>query len=150
MSSPAFGDGGEIPAKYCGWLIGDNVSPALTWSALPTGTADLLLVMEDLDSPSTPPRIHAVAAFAPADGGLPEGALAPSNPDVRLIPGPRGPRGYAGPRPMSGHGPHHYRFHLYALDQPVELTTIPDAARLPDAVRGHVLASATLVGTRTS
>jgi phosphatidylethanolamine-binding protein (PEBP) family uncharacterized protein len=54
--------------------------------------------------------------------------------------------GYAGPRPIPGHGPHHYRFHLLALDR-----SIPDSAVTVKAVlavaAGHVLARGTLTGT---
>jgi phosphatidylethanolamine-binding protein (PEBP) family uncharacterized protein len=150
LSSPSFRDGEEIPARHCGWLIGDDVSPALAWSTLPAGTADLVLVMEDLDSPRTPPRLHAVAAFQPSESGLPEGALSPATPGVRFLRGRRGPGRYAGPRPMPGHGPHRYRFHLYALDARVDLAGIAGIAQLPAAVQGRVLASGTLTGTRTS
>lgn len=160
LTSPSFGDGEEIPAEHCGVFIGDNVSPALAWGALPAGTVDLVLLMEDLDSPGTTPRIHAVAAFAPdeaasatagsATAGLPEGALAPDVPGVRLLSGRRGPKPYAGPRPLPGHGPHHYRFHLYALDQRIDLAAVTSAAGLPAALDGHVLASGMLTGTRTS
>lgn len=150
LSSPNFHDGGEIPAKHCGWLIGDNISPALTWSALPAGTVDLLLMMEDLDSPGTTPRIHTIAALPPTEGGLPEGALTAETPGIRFVAGRRGPGKYAGPRPLPGHGPHHYRFHLYALDDRIDLAAVADIEQLPAAVQGHVLASGALTGTRTS
>lgn len=99
LSSPGFGDGAQIPARHCGWLIGDNISPALSRGALPAGTAGLLLVMEDLNGPGAAPRIHAIAAFPPAAGGLADGALAPDAPGVRFLSGRRGPGRYAGPRP---------------------------------------------------
>ncbi len=154
LSSPAFPDGGEIPARCCGWLIGGNVSPALTWGGLPAGTVDLLLLVEDLDSPGNRPRLHAVAAFVPAPGAeggrLPEGALAPDHPTVRLLTGRRGPRGWAGPRPLPGHGPHRYRFHLFALAGRLDLDAVPGPDALAAAVRGHVLASGTLTGVRES
>jgi phosphatidylethanolamine-binding protein (PEBP) family uncharacterized protein len=54
--------------------------------------------------------------------------------------------GYSGPRPIPGHGAHHYRFHVLALDRP-----IPDDATSVKAVlaaaAGHVLARGTLTGT---
>ena len=57
-----------------------------------------------------------------------------------------GHRGYAGPRPIPGHGPHHYRFHVFAIDD-----TIPDAVTTAKALlarmRGHVLARGVLTGT---
>lgn len=150
LTSPSFADGEVIPAKHCGRFIGDDISPALEWSALPAGTADLLLVMEDLNSPGAVPRIHTIAAFPPTGAGLREGALTRDSDGIRFLPGRRGPGTYAGPRPLPGHGPHRYRFHLYALDTPLDLTTVPDAGHLPAALAGHVLASGTLTGTRTS
>jgi phosphatidylethanolamine-binding protein (PEBP) family uncharacterized protein len=149
LRSPSFDDGGEIPAKHCAWLIGDNVSPALRWGALPEGTADLVLLIEDLDAPGRTPRVHTIAAFAPAPAGLDEGALTVDR-GVRFLPRGSRPGGYAGPRPLPGHGPHRYRFHLYALDSRVDLSAVPDAANLPGALEGHVLGAGTLSGIRTS
>ena len=150
LSSPSFGDGQVVPARHCGQFIGDDISPALTWDALPAGTADLVLVLEDLDNPGAIPGIHTIAAFTPAEGGLPEGALTPDNPGVQFLPNRRGQARYVGPRPLPGHGAHRYRFHLYALDTDIDLTKVADAGRLPSALAGHVLASGTLTGTRTT
>ncbi|WP_431278216.1 YbhB/YbcL family Raf kinase inhibitor-like protein [Leifsonia poae] len=150
LRSPSFNDGEEIPAKHCSVFIGDDISPGLTWGVLPDGTADLVLLMEDIDSPGAMPRIHALAAFAPTGDGLPEGALTPDTPGMRFAPGRRGPRKYAGPRPLPGHGPHRYRFHLYALDSRVDLAAVTEPALLPSALEGHVLASGTLMGSRTT
>jgi len=150
LTSPSFRDGQVIPAKHCGQFIGNEISPALAWGALPAGTTDLALVLEDLDNPGAVPGIHTIAAFGPAEGGLPEGALTTDNPDIRFLPNHRGRAKYLGPRPLPGHGAHRYRFHLYALDTDVDFTKVGDAARLPSALDGHVLASGTLTGTRTS
>jgi len=56
--------------------------------------------------------------------------------------------GYGGPCPPRGHGTHHYRFRLLALD--VDRLDLPAKARFDDvaaAVAGHILAEATLTGT---
>ncbi|MEN0084758.1 MAG: YbhB/YbcL family Raf kinase inhibitor-like protein [Leifsonia sp.] len=150
FSSPRFADGAEIPAEYCGRFIGDNRSPALAWSDLPAATADLLLIMEDLDSPGATPRLHAVAAFAPEPNALDDGDLNAETTRARFLPGRRGPLAYSGPRPLPGHGPHHYRLHLYALDRLLDIGRLSDVEQLVAAVEGHVLASATLTGTRES
>jgi phosphatidylethanolamine-binding protein (PEBP) family uncharacterized protein len=39
LTSPSFGDGQVIPARHCGQFIGDQISPALTWAALPSRRA---------------------------------------------------------------------------------------------------------------
>jgi hypothetical protein len=150
LTSPSFGDGQVIPAKHCGQFIGDDISPALTWSGLPAETKDLVFVLEDLDNPAAVPGIHTIAAFAPVEGGLAEGALTPDNPGIRFLTASRGRARYAGPRPVPGHGTHRYRFHLYALDTVVDVAKVADAGHLPSALDGHVLASGTLTGTRTS
>jgi phosphatidylethanolamine-binding protein (PEBP) family uncharacterized protein len=150
LTSPSFGDGDAIPARHCGRFIGDDVSPALAWGPLPAGTTDLVLVMEDLDVPTSIPGIHAIAAFPATDAGLAEGALTVENPGIRFVPNHRGRSGYVGPRPLPGHGPHHYRFHLFALDAPVDTGAVPDIQHLPAALAGHVLGSGMLTGTRTS
>ena len=149
LTSPNFVDGQVIPAKHCGQFIGEEISPALTWDALPAETKDLVLVIEDLDVPTSTPGIHTVAAFEPSDAGLPEGAVTPADPNIRFIPNRRRQAKYVGPRPLPGHGPHRYRFHLYALDTVVDFTKL-DIDRLPSALDGHVLASGTLTGTRTT
>jgi hypothetical protein len=150
LTSPSFDDGQAVPAKHCGQFIGDDISPALRWDALPAGTKDLLFVLEDLDNPGAVPGIHTIAAFAPAEGGLPEGALTPDNPGIRFLPNHRGRAKYLGPRPLPGHGAHRYRFHLYALDTDVDFTKVGGVEHLPSALAGHVLASGTLTGTRTT
>jgi len=151
VSSPSFADGGEIPAAHCGWLIGANVSPALAWSTLPAGTAELLLVFEDLDSPGTTPRLHSVATLAAGGDGIPEGALVTATPGVRFVSVRGGrPGAYRGPRPLPGHGPHRYRFHLYALDAPLDDADLSSIENLLQAADGHVRASGVLLGTRTA
>lgn len=148
LTSPSFGEGQEIPAKHCGQFIGEEISPALTWDTLPAGTKDLLLVFEDLDVPIKTPAIHTIAAFAPTDTGLAEGALTPKDPGIRFLPNRIRQTKYVGPRPLPGHGPHHYRFHLYALDTPVDFATCANTDQLRSSVKGHVLARGTLTGTR--
>jgi phosphatidylethanolamine-binding protein (PEBP) family uncharacterized protein len=150
VTSPSFAQGEVIPAKHCGWLIGENVSPALNWGTLPIGTAELVLVFEDIDGPGADPRIHTIAEFVPTGDGIAEGALAPAAPGVSFARRNGKPGGYAGPRPLPGHGTHHYRFHLYAMDSSVDLGAIAAPAQLPLALAGHVLGSGLLIGTRTS
>jgi phosphatidylethanolamine-binding protein (PEBP) family uncharacterized protein len=150
LTSPAFRDGDTIPAEHCGPLIGDNISPALEWSTLPEGTRQLLLVFEDLDVPRRAPGLHTIVTFAPLPDGLAAGALRTDDPRFRFLPTLFGRAAYVGPRPLPGHGPHVYRFHLYALDRTVDLTEVGSVSHLPAAVAGHVLASGTLTGTRVT
>ena len=54
--------------------------------------------------------------------------------------------GYNGPCPPPGKM-HHYHFLLYALDSTLNPGDNPDAAAVESAMKGHVLATAELVGT---
>jgi phosphatidylethanolamine-binding protein (PEBP) family uncharacterized protein len=74
------------------------------------------------------------------------GALQPGTAGMRFIPGSLRNRGYAGPRPIPGHGPHHYRFHVFALDEPIP-NAVTTAKALLKQMAGHVLANGTLTGT---
>ncbi|HXR44977.1 MAG TPA: YbhB/YbcL family Raf kinase inhibitor-like protein [Pseudolysinimonas sp.] len=150
VTSPSFADGQEIPAQHCGWLIGPNIAPALAWGPLPAGTVELVLLLEDLDGPSETPRVHTIASFPPPEGGLAEGALTPDAPGFRFAPRDGKPGRYVGPRPLPGHGTHRYRFHLYAVDAPIDVAALTDPRQLPGALAGHVLGSGTLIGTRAA
>ena len=49
LTSPAFAEGGEIPARYT--CEGQHVSPPLAWSEPPGGTKSLALIVDDPDAP---------------------------------------------------------------------------------------------------
>ena len=55
--------------------------------------------------------------------------------------------GYRGPCPPRGHGPHRYVFRLYALDRDLQLDPGAGKPELEQAIEGHVLTAAELVGT---
>lgn len=142
LSSPDFADGAPMPIQTTAY--GANLSPALTWAGVPEGTAQLVLVMEDIDVPVRTPVVHTVAVLPPTVTGIARGGLAEAA--ERFLKVMMGRTGYQGPQPIPGHGPHRYRFHLYALDAPLPAAT-ERARDLPDAVAGHVLAVGTVTGT---
>lgn len=140
LTSPAFGDGEPIPERHS--CDGENSSPPLAWNFVPEGTRSLALIVHDPDAPSGD-FLHWLAwNIDPHAGGLDEGASAPAEGANG-----RGQRGYMGPCPPPGHGPHRYFHELYALD--TELDLEPGAAReeLEGELDGHVLAEARLAGT---
>lgn len=122
VTSEDFTDGNPIPLTHAGGRIGGgNLSPHLTWSTPPPGTRQLLLIIEDIDVPLRKPAVHCVALIDPpptgfTPGHLPPGALSAQHPaaGVRLLRSTIG-RGYHGPEPIKGHGPHRYVFQLFAL-----------------------------------
>jgi Raf kinase inhibitor-like YbhB/YbcL family protein len=54
--------------------------------------------------------------------------------------------GYDGPAPPRGHGPHRYRFEVYALDERLKLPSGVAALAVRQAMKGHVLGKGVLVG----
>ncbi len=154
LASRSFGDGESMPLEHCARHVGGaDLSPHLEWTPPPPGTAQLLLVVEDIDVPLPRPAVHCAALIDPAAGHLEPGALAARRPGpgVRVLRSTVG-RGYHGPGPVKGHGPHRYVFQLFALATPVdgEGGTAPvDRARpraLLAAVTGPVLARGRLTG----
>ncbi|WP_371789886.1 YbhB/YbcL family Raf kinase inhibitor-like protein [Streptomyces sp. NBC_01471] len=154
LTSRQFSDGGSMPLEHCAKHVGgDDRSPHLAWSSPPSGTAQLLLVVEDIDVPTSRPAVHCLALIDPAAGQLEPGALAAKQPGpgVRVLRSTIG-RGYHGPAPIKGHGPHRYVFQLFALSAPVDSgpgTTPVDRARpraLLPAITAAVLDRGRLTG----
>lgn len=157
LASADFTHGGVVPTRHAGRRAGgENLSPALSWSQVPADTEQLLLVIEDVDSPTRAPFVHGVALLDPLLRELPAGALNAVGegtvPGVRVLRSGMG-RGYRGPEPIKGHGPHCYVFQLFALGATV--TIAPGEAPLEtakpravlSAVPGPVLARGRLDGT---
>ena len=153
LSSPDFGNQEMIPTVHAGKRLGGrDLSPALAWDAVPAGTAQLLLVIEDPDAPTAVPNDHGIALLDPSVTSLAQGGLDIESPaaGVRLLSaGSR--RGYRGPAPRKGHGPHRYVFQLFALAEPLVVgagSAVPDSAAPRDvlAAAGGVLARGRLDG----
>ena len=150
ITSTAFANGKTIPLKYTG--DGQDVSPPLAWDNLPDGIQQLVLICDDPDAPgATSPWVHWViygigpdvdglAEAIPTDDRLddPPGAMQGLNSANRV--------GYRGPAPPKGHGPHHYRFTLYALDAVPAFRPRATREEVDAAIYPHVLAEAQLVG----
>ena len=153
ISSSAFANGQQIPKKYTG--EGQDISPPLAWSNLPEKTQELVLICDDPDAPTHDPWVHWLIYKIPASlTGLPEGV--PQQPRLKTPPGtlqgqnswPKGHNiGYRGPMPPPGHGTHHYRFTLYALEAKLVAEPGLDKNPLLQELEGHVLAQGQLVGT---
>jgi hypothetical protein len=149
LRSPDFQADGALPTRFT--CDGDSVSPALQWSGAPAGTRSLALVVDDPDAPdpAAPQRtwVHWVLYDLPADStGLPQGARA-----EQLPAGTRQGRndwdrsGFGAPCPPKGR--HRYVHTLYALDTVLPDLHEPDKAQLLARMKGHVIATARLVGT---
>ena len=154
LTSTAFKPGATIPRKYTG--EGEDVSPPLTWNDAPADTKEFALICHDPDAPSPEPWVHWVIYGIPADvRALPEGVKSNEPQLTKPVAAQQGKNsftsgatiGYRGPMPPPGHGVHHYHFKLYALDKRLELPPGATKQQLLDAMKGHVLGDAELVGT---
>ncbi len=140
LRSPAFSELTLLPARCA--HDADNVSPALEWGPVPDGTAELVLLCEDRDTPTR--FIHwLVSGIDPGTSAVDEGEKIPGSTSWR---NGFGEQGYGGPQPPVGDEPHRYYFRLFALRRP--LAVPPDASS--DDVRASVeddhIAVGTLVG----
>jgi phosphatidylethanolamine-binding protein (PEBP) family uncharacterized protein len=135
VTSAAFTDGAAMPLSSAGKGVGDNISPQLRWDGLPPHTRQVVLIIDDVDVPLPRPLLHTIAVIEPT---LTAG--------IRFIRADLGHRGYAGPRPIPGHGKHRYRFHVFAIDGSIA-DNVTTAKALLAAMDGHVLARGTLTGT---
>ena len=145
LTSTAFAEGGAIPRGYT--CEGRDTSPPLAWSGVPAGTRTLALIVDDPDAPDpAAPKmtwVHWVLFdIPPAAAGIAEGAPSPAGAKQGVNDWQR--TGWGGPCPPIGR--HRYFFKLYALDTALELNR-PTKAELEQAMKGHVLAEARLVGT---
>jgi Raf kinase inhibitor-like YbhB/YbcL family protein len=142
ITSPAFKHGKPIPAEHSG--DGPDVSPELSWQAVPAGTRELAVVVHDPDAPLTDGFTHWVIYGIPADAtGIPRGGGSA----FREGPTDFGNQGYQGPAPPPGHGTHYYYFHLYALDAPVDAGPGLTRRELLERIDDHIIEQARLVGT---
>jgi len=144
IKSPAFRQEGMIPSGFT--CDGEDVSPGLTWSDPPKGTRSFALICDDPDAPmgtwvhwvvyNIPPDKRGLEEGFPMDEKLPDGTIQGMT-DFRKV-------GYGGPCPPGG--THRYYFKLYALDTVLSLS--PNAAKkeLLEAMKGHQLAEAQLMG----
>jgi Raf kinase inhibitor-like YbhB/YbcL family protein len=146
VTSSAFTAGGAMPQSSAGKGVGDNTSPPLRWDGLPPDTRQVVLIIDDVDVPLPRPLLHSVAVIEPTVEGVAAGSLQPGTTGMRFIRADLGHRGYAGPRPIPGHGPHHYRFHVFAIDEPIA-DSVTSSKALLAAMTGHVLARGVLTGT---
>jgi Raf kinase inhibitor-like YbhB/YbcL family protein len=149
VASTSFSADADIPSKFT--CEGGDVAPALSWTGAPSGTKSFALLVDDPDAPDpAAPKmvwVHWVAYNIPASvssipegtkaGGLPKGSLDGLN-DFKKA-------GYGGPCPPTGK--HRYYFKVYALDTTLADLKRPNKTKLVEAMKGHVLASAELIGT---
>ena len=133
LTSPAFKDGGTLPARFTCSGAGD--APSLRWSGVPKDARELTLVVEDPDAGNfvhwivlaIPPTAHSAGAGIDIDSTF-------------------GRPGYGAPCPPTGDAPHRYVFSLYATRAPLGLS---DRAT-PDQVHAKLAELAIARGVLTA
>src|SRR5262245_4957851 len=149
LSSTAFQPDAAIPVRFT--CDGPDLSPVLAWEGAPAGPKAFALIVDDPDAPdpAAPTRIwlHWLIYNLPAGAApLVEGAgNHPPKAGIEAVTDANR-RGYHGPCPPIGR--HRYYFRLFALDAMLpDLGASAVRADLERAMRGHVLGTATLMGT---
>jgi Raf kinase inhibitor-like YbhB/YbcL family protein len=145
VRSPAFEDYGIIPDKHTG--RGEDVSPALELSELIDGAASIAIIVDDLDVPWKANFTHWVIWNIPVITGIPE-SIHPGE----SVPGLDGAvqgvafgnNRYRGPMPPFG--THRYQFHVFVLDDKLNLDASCGKSELIDAMSGRILQYGTLIG----
>src|SRR6185503_17649394 len=153
LTSSAWSDGGQIPAKYS-QATGD-VSPPLAWSNVPDNIAGFVLVAHDLDAavnPGTDDLLHWLVWNIPGTARslpehVPQGATLPDGSRQISATGPN----YRAPGAPASGPPHHYVFELYALDAAIDVAAVGASpaqtrAAVMAAMAGHVRAKGVIMG----
>jgi Raf kinase inhibitor-like YbhB/YbcL family protein len=150
LTSVAFADHAPLPPRYT--ADGEGVSPPLQWTDLPAETTSLVLVVEDADSPTPNPLVHAiVVGLRPSEGKLDEAAIPSRDNDgaAGLHVGRNSAlqAAWLPPDPPPGHGAHRYAFQIFALGGAPLFSATPGRDEVFNALREHALASGLLIGT---
>lgn len=139
LHSPAFAYGGQIPREYT--CEGRNINPPLSIENVPEDAEDLVLIVDDPDSPGGNWVHWRVWNIAPTttyirEDAVPKGAVVGVN--------SFGETRYGGPCPHAGE--HGYVFRLYAARNRLQLPVEASDLMLRNALIGNTIAEADLVG----
>ena len=149
VRSSAFSQEMPIPVKYT--ADGSGLSPPLEWSNAPEEARSVVVIVEDADSPTPQPLVHAIIVnLEPEDRHIPEGAL--NSPDHQGVGLQAGRNSYLmqtwlPPDPPPGHGTHRYVFQVFALRGGTEFSATPGRHEVIDAIANRAVAGGYLIGT---
>lgn len=149
VTSLAFRDHAPLPARYT--ADGEGHSPPLQWSGVPASARSVVLLVEDADSPTPNPLVHAiVVGLPPGDGALAESALpSAGNEGTGVHSGLNSylQAAWLPPDPPPGHGVHRYAFQVFALGAAHEFSDSPGREEVVEVLRSHAIAGGLLIGT---
>jgi hypothetical protein len=142
IESPAFENDEFIPDKYT--CNGKNINPQLNFSQIPPNTKSLALILEDPDAPGGIFTHWILWQMSSEVRTIDEDSLPTT---ARIGKNDFSKEDYGGPCPPKGDGTHRYMFRLYALDTAdLTLSTTPTREDLLQAMTGHILEEAMLIG----
>ena len=148
VSSSVLGADRLLPIKYT--ADGSGISPPLEWHGIAPQTTHVAVLVEDADSPTPHPLVHAIVVNVdPRESSLVEGALnSPDHVGVGLETGPNSFLSHAWlpPDPPPGHGLHRYVFQVFALQGP-RFQRAPGREELVRTIEDRCVASGYCIGT---
>jgi len=136
ITSPAFENEGEIPARYT--CDGEGFNPPLEIGHIPDNTKSLVIIVEDPDAP------NGIFDHWIVWNILPENLIRED-----IYPGisgnnSAGKTGYHPPCPPAGS--HRYYFYIYALDAELDLPAGSDKETVKLAMQPHIIAGGSIMG----
>lgn len=143
LSSSQFANNSRIPRKYT--CEGEDINPPLMIGDIPEGTKSLVLIMDD---PDVPKHLR-------GDGMWDHWVkfnIPPTTTDIGEGAEPNGVSGQGTSGNLKYHGPcppdreHRYVFKLYAIDMELSLAEGASKKEVEQAMAGHILGEATLIG----
>jgi Raf kinase inhibitor-like YbhB/YbcL family protein len=148
ITSSAFAAGAALPRRFT--ADGAGVSPPLRWRNIPAEATALALIVEDADSPTPEPLVHAIVVdIDPREVGFVEGIFSgpPEAAPEKLGRNSYLTLGWLPPDPPPGHGVHRYAFQVFALAAGEPLSKSPGRGELAAAIHQHSLGRGCLIGT---
>jgi len=138
LTSPAFGNNGNIPPEFT--CDGSDLSPQLDIADVPSNAKSLVLICDDPDAPVGTWDHWVVFNIEPSAKEIHKGSEPKGQPGNNSW----NKTGYGGPCPPSG--THRYFFKLYALDTMLNLPQGSAKKQIEAAMQGHILAKTELIG----
>jgi len=136
IKSPEFENNQTIPSKFT--CEGEDINPGLVIENIPKEAKSLALIVDDPDAPMGT-WVHWVVFDIPLVSKIEENSI-PGKEGLNTA----GRKSYHGPCPPSG--THRYFFKIYALDTVLNLKKDISKGHLEEAMQGHILDQAELVG----
>jgi Raf kinase inhibitor-like YbhB/YbcL family protein len=148
LGSKSFVFNGKLPVRFT--ADGTGVSPPLHWGDAPPGTESIALIVEDADSPTPHPLVHAIVVGLGVDEELEEAAL--DSKDHRGIGLTTGQNSFLRhawlpPDPPPGHGQHRYVFQVFALPAGASFENAPGRSAFIEVILQHAIGVGCLIGT---